>query len=177
MIAGFTAPRGTRPYLGALVLAVRNGKQWRYVGNVGAGFSHAMLAELHGELTPLITPQSPFATKVKNQGVTTWVKPKLVAEIKFTEWTTAGEMRHPVFLGLRTDKRAEDVVLEKELKRRPKSNNGRPLLIVDGDSFDIGLTTRFPRLSAGAATKARERSWVLRTTCYAFTKQNVRAPC
>lgn len=67
-----------------------------------------------------MTPQSPFTTKVKNQGVTTWVKPKLVAEIKFTEWTTAGEMRHPVFLGLRSDKRAEDVVLENELKARPK---------------------------------------------------------
>ena len=120
VIAGFTAPRGTRPHLGALVLAVRDEKQWRYVGNVGAGFWQAMLAELHEKLTPLITLQSPFATKVKNQGVTTWVKPKLVAEIKFTEWTTAGEMRHPVFLGLRTDKRAEDVVLEKELKRRPK---------------------------------------------------------
>jgi bifunctional non-homologous end joining protein LigD len=47
--------------------------------------------------------------------VTTWVKPKLVAEIKFTEWTTAGEMRHPVYLGLREDKRPEDVVHEKEL--------------------------------------------------------------
>ena len=55
VIAGFTAPRGTRPYLGALVLAVRDGKQWRYVGNVGAGFSHAMLAELHKKLKPLIT--------------------------------------------------------------------------------------------------------------------------
>lgn len=120
VIAGFTAPRRSRPHFGALVLAVRDGKQWRYVGNVGAGFSHAMLAELNRKLTPLVTPQSPFATKVKNQGVTTWVKPKLVAEIRFTEWTTAGEMRHPVFLGLRTDKRAEDVVLETELKRRPK---------------------------------------------------------
>ena len=120
VIAGFTAPRGTRPYFGALVLAVRDGKGWRYVGHVGAGFSHAMLAELHKKLKPLITPQSPFAEKVKNQGVTTWVKPRLVAEIKFTEWTTAGEMRHPVFLGLRTDKRAEDVIMETELDRRPK---------------------------------------------------------
>jgi bifunctional non-homologous end joining protein LigD len=50
----------------------------------------------------------------------TGVKPRLVAEIKFTEWTTAGEMRHPVFLGLRDDKRAEDVVLETELDRKPK---------------------------------------------------------
>jgi ATP-dependent DNA ligase len=61
-----------------------------------------------------------FATKVKNQGVTTWVMPKLVAETKSTEWTTAGEMRHPVFRRLRTDKHAGDVVLERELKRRPK---------------------------------------------------------
>ena len=55
VIAGFTAPRGSRPHFGALVLAVRDGKQWRYVGNVGAGFSHAMLAELHRKLTPLVT--------------------------------------------------------------------------------------------------------------------------
>ena len=102
----YGSPTVTPPF-GALVLAVRDGKRWRYVGNVGAGFSHAMLAELNGKLTPLVTPQSPFATKVKNPGVTTWVKPKLVAEIKFTEWTAAGEMRHPVFLGLRTDKRAK----------------------------------------------------------------------
>jgi bifunctional non-homologous end joining protein LigD len=120
VIAGFTAPRRSRRHFGALVLAVRDEKQWRYVGNVGAGFSLALLAELQKMLAPLITPRSPFGAKIKNQGVTTWVKPKIVAEIKFTEWTTAGEMRHPVFLGLRTDKHAEDVVLEKELKRRSK---------------------------------------------------------
>jgi bifunctional non-homologous end joining protein LigD len=99
----------------ARLSSVRDGKQWRYVGNVGAGFSHARLAELHEKLTRLITLQSPLATKVKNQSATTWVKPKLVAEIKLTEWTTAGEMRHPVF-----HKRAEDVVFEKELKWRPR---------------------------------------------------------
>jgi bifunctional non-homologous end joining protein LigD len=56
--------------------------------------------------------------RVKDEPVTTWVKPKLVAEVKFTEWTAAGEMRHPTFLGLREDKRAEDVVLEKETPRK-----------------------------------------------------------
>jgi bifunctional non-homologous end joining protein LigD len=63
---------------------------------------------------PLKIASSPFPTRVKDEAVTTWVKPKLVAEVKFTEWTTAGEMRHPVFLGLREDKRAEDVVREEE---------------------------------------------------------------
>ena len=120
VIAGFTAPRRSRPYFGALVLAVRDGKSWRYIGHVGTGFSHATLEELHGKLLPLKIASSPFPTRVKDEAVTTWVKPKLVAEVKFTEWTTAGEMRHPVFLGLREDKRAEDVVREEEqpLRRR-----------------------------------------------------------
>ena len=114
VIAGFTAPRRSRPYFGALVLAVRDGKKWRYIGHVGTGFSHATLEELHGKLLPLKIASSPFPTRVKDEAVTTWVRPKLVAEVKFTEWTTAGEMRHPVFLGLRKDKRAEDVVREEE---------------------------------------------------------------
>jgi bifunctional non-homologous end joining protein LigD len=114
VIAGFTAPRRSRPYFGALVLAVRDGKQWRYIGHVGTGFSHATLEELHGRLVPLRTASSAFRERVKDEAMTTWVKPKLVAEVKFTEWTTGGEMRHPVFLGLRDDKRAEDVVREEE---------------------------------------------------------------
>jgi bifunctional non-homologous end joining protein LigD len=117
VIAGFTAPRRSRPYFGALALALRDGKTWRYIGHVGTGFSHAMLKELHGKLSKLRTSSSPFAARVKDEAVTTWVKPRLVAEVKFTEWTSVGEMRHPVFLGLRAGKRAEDVVLEKDLSR------------------------------------------------------------
>ena len=120
MIAGFTAPRRSRPYFGALVLALREGSEWRYIGHVGTGFSRAMLEELHGKLTKLRAASSPFSKRVKDEAVTSWVKPRLVAEIKFTEWTSAGEMRHPVFLGLREDKRAEDVVLEREKRRGRK---------------------------------------------------------
>ena len=72
------------------------------------------MQELHGKLVKLKFSSSPFPTKVKDEAVTTWVKPSLVAEVKFTEWTSSGEMRHPVYLGLRTDKRAEDVVRERE---------------------------------------------------------------
>jgi bifunctional non-homologous end joining protein LigD len=114
VIAGFTAPKKTRPFFGALVLAVREGDGWRYIGHVGAGFSHAALEELHGKLVKLKTAKSPFARKVKDEAVTTWVKPLLVAEVKFTEWTSSGEMRHPVYLGLREDKRAALVVREQE---------------------------------------------------------------
>jgi bifunctional non-homologous end joining protein LigD len=117
VIAGFTAPRRSRPFFGSLVLALREGNTWRYVGRVGSGFTYATLRDLHRKLWSLRTSSSPFNARVKDAAVTTSVKPILVAEVKFTEWTAAGEMRHPVFLGLREDKLAEDVVREKESTR------------------------------------------------------------
>ena len=118
VIAGFTAPKRTRPFFGALVLAVRENNAWRYVGHVGTGFSHATLEELHGKLAKLKAAKSPFLAKVKDEDVTTWVKPSLVAEIKFAEWTSKGELRQPVYLGLRSDKKAKDVVRERERPRK-----------------------------------------------------------
>jgi bifunctional non-homologous end joining protein LigD len=116
VIVGFTAPRRSRKYFGALVIALRDGQEWRYAGHIGTGFSHAMLETLHAKLWPQRTTKSPFPHRVKDEAVTTWVKPKLVAEVKFSEWTSAGEMRHPAFLGLREDKKPDDVVLEKEAR-------------------------------------------------------------
>jgi bifunctional non-homologous end joining protein LigD len=117
VIAGFTAPRRTRLFFGALVLAVREKTGWRYIGHVGTGFSHRTLEELHGKLVKLKSEKSPFSAKVKDEEVTTWVRPSLVAEVKFTEWTSSGEMRHPVYLALRTDKRAKAVQREYEKPR------------------------------------------------------------
>jgi bifunctional non-homologous end joining protein LigD len=71
VIAGFTAPRRTRPFFGALVLAVRGKDRWRYIGHVGTGFSHKTLEQLHGKLMPLRTAKSPFSAKVKDEAVTT----------------------------------------------------------------------------------------------------------
>jgi bifunctional non-homologous end joining protein LigD len=98
----------------SLALAVREGKGWRYIGHVGTGFNHDTLKQLHGKMIKLRVAKSPFPEKVKDEAVTTWIKPSLVAELKFTEWTSKGEMRHPVYLGLRADKGAEKVVREKE---------------------------------------------------------------
>jgi bifunctional non-homologous end joining protein LigD len=112
VIVGFTKPRGQRRFFGSLLLAVRDGKSWKYAGRAGTGFTHASLAELYDKLSPLVTKTKPIAAKVPNEASTVWVKPKLVAEVKFTEWTAGGEMRHPVFLGLRTDKPASQVVRE-----------------------------------------------------------------
>jgi bifunctional non-homologous end joining protein LigD len=107
---------------GSLVLAVRESKGWRYVGRAGTGFDHEMLRDLHAKLVPLITDAKPVSEKLPDAANTTWVRPKLVAEVKFTEWTSKGEMRHPVFLGLRTDKKPTDAVMEK-----PQREAGRAL--------------------------------------------------
>ena len=101
-----------------MALAIRENNEWRFIGHVGTGFSHATLKELHGKLIKLKMAKSPFPKKVKGEALTTWVKPTLVAEVKFTEWTNSGEMRHPVYLGLRADKRAEEVVRERETPRK-----------------------------------------------------------
>ena len=118
VIAGFTTPKRTRPFFGALVLAVREENAWRYIGHVGTGFSHTTLEALHRKLVKLKSTRSPFRDKVKDDTVTTWVRPSLVAEVKFAEWTSKGELRQPVYLGLRTDKNAKDVVRERERARR-----------------------------------------------------------
>jgi bifunctional non-homologous end joining protein LigD len=113
VIVGFTAPRRSREYFGALVLAVHEGKSWKYAGRAGTGFNAETLRSVHEKLVPLITDVKPVPERVPDAANTTWVRPKLVAEVKYTEWTSAGEMRHPVFLGLRTDKPATEVVREK----------------------------------------------------------------
>jgi bifunctional non-homologous end joining protein LigD len=114
VIVGYTEPRRSRKYFGSLVLAVRDKakRRWVYAGHVGTGFDQASLKSLHERMQPLRADQKQFDQKVGHENATTWLVPKLVGEVKFTEWTSDGEMRHPVFLGLRTDKKATDVVRE-----------------------------------------------------------------
>ena len=112
VVVGYTAPRRSRKYFGALVLAVRESSQWQYVGHAGTGFDEETLQMLYNKMQPLKTKAKPFTVKVQDEAQTTWLRPQLVAEVKFTEWTDRGEMRHPVFLGLREDKKATDVTRE-----------------------------------------------------------------
>ena len=112
VVVGYTAPRRSRKYFGALVLAVRESSQWQYVGHAGTGFDEETLQMLYNKMQPLKTKAKPFTVKVKDEAQTTWLRPQLVAEVKFTEWTDRGEMRHPVYLGLRGDKKATDVMRE-----------------------------------------------------------------
>jgi bifunctional non-homologous end joining protein LigD len=112
VIVGFTEPRRSRKYFGSLLLAVHENDGWRYVGNVGTGFDTRTLRDLYEKLSPLKS-EKPFHGRTKYDRTATWVKPELVAEVKFTEWTNENEMRHPVYLGLRDDKKPEEVIMEK----------------------------------------------------------------
>ncbi|MEP6676461.1 MAG: DNA ligase D, partial [Ferruginibacter sp.] len=109
IITGFTEPTGSRKYFGALVLATKKGNQLKYAGHTGTGFNDKMIKEIYEKLKPLIRPTSVFTERVKTNTAVTWVEPKYIAEIKFTEWTSDGKMRHPVFLRMREDKKLKDI--------------------------------------------------------------------
>ena len=112
VIGGFTAPQGSRTDFGALLVGYFEGDSLRYAGKVGTGFGRATLAELGARLRELETGENPFADVHPIPRGTHWVKPQLVAQIAFSEWTRDGRLRHPRYLGLRDDKHAREVVRE-----------------------------------------------------------------
>jgi bifunctional non-homologous end joining protein LigD len=117
VVVGFTDPGGSRTGFGALLVATRSGKgaPLRYAGKVGTGFDERTLRALLKRLQPL-ERKTPSVERSSAKGVTRgvhWVEPELVAEIAYTEWTGDGRLRHPVYLGLREDKAAAEVVEER----------------------------------------------------------------
>ena len=109
VIGGYTAPQGAREHLGALLVGYYDGGKLRYAGKVGTGYDRRTLELLGGKLAPLHRRTSPFAPGPVPAGDVRWVTPKLVAQIGFGEWTEAGLLRHPRFLGLRDDKSPREV--------------------------------------------------------------------
>ena len=112
VVGGYTEPRGSRIGFGALLLGFNRRGKLVYAGKVGTGFDRATLRRLGSRLAQLETGVSPFQAGEPPRGGVHWVKPRLVAQVAFSEWTREGKLRHPRFVGLREDKRAEDVVRE-----------------------------------------------------------------
>uniref|UniRef100_C6E8Q6 DNA ligase (ATP) n=1 Tax=Geobacter sp. (strain M21) TaxID=443144 RepID=C6E8Q6_GEOSM len=112
VICGFTQPRGSRKGLGSLVLGVYENDELVYIGLTGGGFDDAGLKEMYAALQLLVQPESPFRQQVKTSMPATWVKPVLVCEVEFAEWTDENVMRQPIFLGLREDKDPRSVQRE-----------------------------------------------------------------
>jgi bifunctional non-homologous end joining protein LigD len=126
VIGGYTDPGGARQHFGALLIGFRENKKLKFAGKVGTGFNGAILKSLHSRLKTIASAPCPFANLPETragqyrQNITAaemkrchWVKPELVCQVRFSEWTQDGKLRHPVYLGLREDKDAAEVVQEK----------------------------------------------------------------
>ena len=134
VVGGWTDPRGSRPFFGALLLGVYDEDgALQYVGHTGAGFSDAELGRVWKMIHALQTRKCPFAGQPRTNERPHWVKPKLVVEVKFTEWTADGRLRHPTYLGVRDDVEPADVRKEPDevvrVIARPRdvaADRGRP---------------------------------------------------
>ena len=119
VVGGFTEPRRTRPYLGAILLGYfDNDGALHYVGHTGGGFTRESLREMRERLEPLEQKRCPFIEVPRTNERAHWVRPQVVVEVKFAEWTADGRLRQPIFLGARDDKNARDVHLEHESMQR-----------------------------------------------------------
>jgi len=113
VIGGYTAPSGSRKRFGALLVGLYDNGKLRYAGHVGGGFDENLLDDVFEQLQKKLSPKCPFSEQPHTNNPVTWVKPVLVCEVEFAEWTDEGIMRQPIFKGMRIDKKAKDVVKEK----------------------------------------------------------------
>ena len=113
VVGGFTDPKGTRAGLGALLVGYYEGNDFVFAGKVGTGFDNKLLLDLRERLNALEIPASPFtkASGLPRVGAH-WVRPQIVVQVAFIEWTVHGKLRHSRLLGVRTDKSAREVVRE-----------------------------------------------------------------
>jgi ATP-dependent DNA ligase len=112
VVGGFTAPRGSRVGLGALLVGYFEGEDFCFAGRVGTGFTHKLLLELRERFDQIEIPRPPFTQGTNLPREAHWVKPEVVVQVAFMEWTSHGKLRHPRLLGLRTDKAAAEVTRE-----------------------------------------------------------------
>ncbi|HEY2351578.1 MAG TPA: DNA ligase D [Candidatus Acidoferrum sp.] len=112
VICGWTAPRRSREFFGALVLGIYNGPKLEFIGSVGTGFDHAAQKNIYKQLEKLRQPDSVFDPPPKLKEAIEWVEPRLVARVKYGNWTEGHRLRAPVFMGLRTDMSAEECTVQ-----------------------------------------------------------------
>jgi bifunctional non-homologous end joining protein LigD len=126
VIGGYTQPRRSRSHFGALVIGLYKDKKLHYVGHTGSGFNTSTLKSTFALLQELQTEQCPFAEKPHTNEPAVWIKPKLVCEVKFTEWTDDGNLRHPIFLRLRPDKEAKECIFDTQIPLAEKAESTLP---------------------------------------------------
>lgn len=158
VIGGYTDPRGARVGIGSLLLGVHDARgRLLYAGNVGTGFNGRSLADIRGKLDALAADVRPFAQPTGMDGKAHWVRPELLAEVSFGQWTRSGRIRHAVFHGLRSDKPAQAIIRENSMpiaaqgRRKASGDNPRA-----ADSPLGTLKVTHPERVVDAATGTRK---------------------
>jgi len=155
VIGGYTDPKGSRVGIGSLLLGVHDEKgELIYAGKVGTGFNDRMLVDMLQRLKPLRVDKRPFKDPTENDRLAHWVKPVLLAEVTFSEWTKDGHVRHPVFHALRSDKPAKAIIREKPVhqtgaKREPETQVGPAPATTMPANFKVSNADRVVDKSTG----------------------------
>jgi bifunctional non-homologous end joining protein LigD len=121
VIGGWTEARGSRSHFGALLLGVYDGDDLLYAGSVGTGFDERKLSAIAAKMEPLARKTAAFSKAPKTDTPAHWIRPDLVAEVSFAEWTRDGLLRQPVFVALRSDKDPHEIVRERETNAKGDS--------------------------------------------------------
>jgi bifunctional non-homologous end joining protein LigD len=172
VIAGFTTPRSSRQYFGALILGVYQDDKLIYTGHTGSGFNQKTLKEVWNMLQPLVTDKCPFETEPKTNMPSTWVKPKLVCEIKFQEWTQGNIMRQPIFMGLRTDKKPTEVKKEKEMGTKEIKKTNKKSVTASKSGSSVRQTAKGKDKSSPASKKNKRSVDKKKTTTGSWLPTN-----
>lgn len=146
IIIGITEPKNSRTHFGALLLGQYEKDRLKFIGKCGTGFTQEVLKELYLKFEPYFVNKSPLEEKIPLRDKIQWIKPKFVAQVKFTEWTQDNHLRQPVYLGLRIDKNVKEVLFDgkgNESKKEKKMENTTTLNKEKENNLDlkVGKTT------------------------------------
>jgi len=166
VVGGYTEPRNTREHLGALLLGYYDGDDFVYVGHTGGGFTRETLADMARRLRRHARKSSPFSTPVRTNEKAHWVRPEVVVEVKFNEWTADGRLRIPIFLGVRDDKEAREVTKEatsvQRSARKDAASHAHPRVAASAKA--TSASTRASRARTRSATTPASRGGRARKT-------------
>jgi bifunctional non-homologous end joining protein LigD len=173
VVCGWTEPRQTRPFFGALLLgayvpAEGGGRELRYIGHTGTGYTHGDLERIFKLLEPLKSDKSPFRVRPNTNERPHWVRPELVAQVRFSDWTNEGLLRHPVFLGLRDDVDPRAVTIDPS--NLPAAAAPESDAEADGARPAAAARSSGPTRGRGATASAIKTARVDRVTARAKTK-------
>jgi len=153
VVGGYTEPRNTREHLGAMLLGYFDGNDLVYVGHTGGGFTRQSLAAMAKRLERLERKSSPFSAPVRTNEKAHWVRPEVVVEVKFNEWTADGRLRQPIFLGVRDDKDPRDVTREATSVQRGGGARATATRRRAGAAASVKSQSRVPKKITKSAAK------------------------